>query len=193
MKKIYFVVLLLLLLLLFAGCSGSGDSPAYVPSAKKWTVYGDSTGKQFGDRWIALYGNREPLDNYAVNGSIIEQILKDPDPYARNRVILMVGGNNLQLGHSPASIANKYAHVLLTLKAKRVYCVGLNPVAVADYDAAIWELNEYIRAMCPDTYIDAWALFESFDESLSDGLHHSLSFDKRIMHAILEADMSYGD
>jgi hypothetical protein len=150
-------------------------------------MYGDSTAWELGLRWQVYAPADEPLSNYGISGSIIDIFLAYPDPYPRDRVIIMAGINNLTR-QTVEQTVTAYWKLLLTLRANRIYCVSLSPVpSNAGITEKILEVNDAIQGMCGDGYIDSWALYDAGD-SLRDGLHHADPYDRRIVDEILRRD-----
>ncbi len=195
MKKIFFVVFLFLL----TSCGGGGgeslgtgeEKPQYKETVLRWTGYGDSTMTHLGARWKTWFGEEEPFANYGISGSRIELFLKYPDPYVRDRVVLMTGANNLfKYKETVEETVTAYWKLLLTIKASRVYCVSLSPALTTEANLQkIKEVNKAIKGMCgEDFYIESWDFYSASD-SLVDEVHHSAAFDERITNEILRREV----
>ena len=140
---------------------------------------------QLANTWKVVYSTKEPLDNFAESGSMIEIYLKYPDPRKRKIVILMTGLNNLGGGkQSPSHVISLYKKLLSSIKADEIYCVSLSPTIDEELNLKIKEVNDAIKKMVDERhYVDSWLLYNDKD-SLSDGYHHTMSYDLRIINQI---------
>lgn len=165
----------------------------YYPCVREWTTYGESTAAMLGQVWQNWFG-KNTLANYAVGGSLVEFWLMNPDPIKRKNIILFIGGNNiLNAGMSVQNTYILYMRYLQTIKADRIYCVGLSPVnrgeemlrKAQEFNALV---SEGIRNLKKDRqvcFIPVWDLFDVRD-SLTDGVHHTTAYDLRIIKRILD-------
>ena len=191
------ILLFVLVCQLFLACGGGGDTapavtdvraaaPVYSDTVSLWTIKGDSSAVDFAERWTE--GN---MESNGRNGAKIDLFLDHPDERVLQNVILMVGGNNVGLNNESAdTVIEKYARLYWSIRAERVFCVGISPFQGKDgfspvKNPRIQEINEHIKGMC-ENYIDTWAMTPSF----TDGVHHSEDYDRQIREAILYADFS---
>ena len=184
--------------LIFACGGGGGETgfvyipepaaPAYTETVTEWTVIGDSTGNHFAQRWPG------EVTNYARNGARIDLFLSHPPPNVFQKVILMVGGNNVGLNNeSVDTVVEKYALLYWSIRAERVFCVGITPFQGEDgfspaKNPRIQEINEHIKGLCGDGYIDTWP--PEMTPSFTDGVHHTADYDRQIREAILSGPYS---
>ena len=192
--KVYVLGCVVALLALGSGCGGGGEeggfvyvpepsAPTYVETVTEWTVIGDSSGNDFASRWPG------EVTNYARNGARIDLFLNHPPPNVFQKVILMIGGNNVGLNNeSVDTVVEKYALLYWSIKADRVFCVGISPFASGKPEFSplknprIQEINEHIKGMC-ENYIDTWP--PAMTPSFTDGVHHTEDYDWQIRMSIL--------
>ena len=157
--------------------------PVYAETVSLWTVKGDSTARAFGFRWTDW-----EIENNGVNAAKIDMFLQYPDTRVLKNVILMVGANNVGYADEDVdTVVEKYALLYWSLKADRVFCVGITPFQgnneCSPYkNPRIEEINEHIKGMCAD-YIDTWP--PAMTPSYTDGIHHTDDYDLQIRMSIM--------
>lgn len=193
MKK----VLLFLALLIFGCGGGQADGIRVMPldwqygkATTEWSIYGDSSAAMLGNVWEDYYPT-EPVTNYGIGGATIGDFLDAPDKYTRKKSVWLIGGNDVQAGRSTDAIVEDYFKLLTTYKAERVYCVGLSyQTKNPSWNAQIEEINEYLKGMCGQGFVDAYYLYQD-GFLMDDGLHHTEQYDIAIINEILRLDAEW--
>lgn len=186
---------LLFFVLFLVSCGGGGADGIrvmpldwqYQKATTEWSIYGDSSAAMLGGVWEDWFPN-EPVTNYGIGGATIGDFLDAPDKYTRKKAVWLIGGNDVQAGRSTDDIIEGYFRLFATFKAERVYCVSIGPqFRNPEWDAQILEINEYLKGMCGQGYVDSWALYQD-GYIMDDGVHHTEDFDRAIIAEILWLD-----
>ena len=120
-------------------------------------------------------------------------MINAPDKYTRKKSVWLIGGNDVQAGRSTDDIIEGYFRLFATFKAERVYCVSIGPqFRNPEWDAQIIEINEYLRGMCGQGYVDSLALYQD-GYIMDDGVHHTEEYDIAIINEILRLDEEWVD
>lgn len=196
-KRSIRLILLALILLtecLLNGCGGGADGIKVMPldwqyqkATTEWSVYGDSSAAMLGKVWIDMSPSGN-VTNYGIGGATIGDFLDAPDKYMRKKAVWLIGGNDIQRGRSTDDIVEGFFRLFATFKAERVFCVAIGPqFRNPEWDAQIIEINEHLKGMCGQGYVDSWALYKD-GYLMDDGLHHTEDFDMAIIAEILWLD-----
>jgi len=162
---------LLIILILICGC-GSGNektvvAPTYSDTVSEWTFKGDSMAYDLGIYW----GEGE---NNGSGGASIEFLLSYPDTRPLKNVVLWVGVNSIHAGTPIDDIVSHHQELHDSIKAERIYCVGVPYVnGINGYDSSLWPniaiLNAAIETKCgKENYVDIESIPVVFT---SDGIH----------------------
>lgn len=149
-----------------------------------WTVIGDSSANHLAQRFSKF----TPVRNLARNGSTIDSCMRTVSTQYIERVILMVGGNNIGLlDEDPRTVVKKYYDLHSRIYSHEIIVVGLSPFNGTEgfaprKNAVIREVNNRLEAVYNDTFVNTFpsAMLPSF----TDGVHHTYYYDLQIMEAI---------
>ena len=178
MKKIFLVLFIFLTVCLPNG-NAIGDDAPYVPNPE-WVIKGDSMAWGLANKWVGAENDGQP--GYAV------QTLRIDDRYL-DKAVLMAGANNFLCWHEAVEkTIEEYAAYYNTIKAGRIYCVGIPKIDTSwggNILPEIKKLNTAIKHICgPHHYIDTWKTpFTS-----NDGLHPDDTMNDWIIQEILDKD-----